>query len=112
MAVKKKHSVKANLQIFNLSKAGTSLELEVFGAEDQNQTAQVASGLMNWPSGDKSETQKWRLLLSVVVEGSQEWTHEVDAEWERRSNIIRLGMGTRTDADPELPSPAHEKRSV
>ena len=30
MPVKKKHSVKANLQIFNLSKAGTSLELEVF----------------------------------------------------------------------------------
>jgi hypothetical protein len=51
----------------------------------------IASGILQWPSGDRSAMHKWRLRLSVAIEGSPEWTHEVDAEWERGSTIIRLG---------------------
>ena len=45
MAIAKRHTVKANLQIFNLSKAGTSLELEIF--EQQTRTKRIKIG---WPS--------------------------------------------------------------
>lgn len=53
MAIKKKHSVKANLQIFSLSKAGTSLELEVFEQQTRTKrrkigTVIIGRGSLTW----------------------------------------------------------------
>lgn len=50
----------------------------------------VEQGVMHWPTGDKNDTQKWRLFFSVTAEGLEEWRPEIDLEWVRRSNTIRL----------------------
>lgn len=56
MRMRKKYSVKANLQIFNLSKAGTSLELEIFTQKSRTARRKVATliigrGSLTWRKG-------------------------------------------------------------
>jgi hypothetical protein len=53
MAVAKRHSVKANPQIFSLSKAGTSLELEVFEQKTRTKRSKIGTviigrGSLTW----------------------------------------------------------------
>ena len=54
----------------------------------------VGGGVMQWPTGDKTETQKWRLFLSVSAEGLEEWMPEVDFDWTLGSDTIRMQTGT------------------
>ena len=56
MKTRKMHTVKANLQIFNLSKAGTSLELEVFAQQTRTKrrkigTVIIGRGWLTWKKG-------------------------------------------------------------
>jgi hypothetical protein len=73
MAVKKKHSVKANLQIFNLSKAGTSLELEVFEQKTRTKrrkmgTVIIGRGSLTWKKrkGQIGKRMSWSRLAEIM----------------------------------------------
>jgi hypothetical protein len=45
---KRKHSVRAELQIMELSKAGTSITLEIFADQEKLGTLVVGRGSMTW----------------------------------------------------------------
>ena len=73
MAVKKKHSVKASLQIFNLSKAGTSLELEVFEQKTKAKrlklgTVIIGRGSLTWKKrgGQIGKRLSWSRLAEIM----------------------------------------------
>ena len=77
MAVKKKHSVKANLQIFSLSKAGTSLELEIFEQKTKTKrqkigTVIIGRGSLTWRKrrGHNGTRMSWARLAEVMEERS------------------------------------------
>jgi hypothetical protein len=70
---KRKHSVKANLQIFNLSKAGTSLELEVYAQQTRNTRRKIGTmiigrGSMTWrrAKGHKGRRISWSRLAELM----------------------------------------------
>jgi hypothetical protein len=46
--VKRKHSVRADLQIMELSKSGTSITLEIFADEEKLGTLIIGRGSMTW----------------------------------------------------------------
>jgi hypothetical protein len=46
--LKRKHSVRADLQIMELSKSGTSITLEIFAAEEKVGTLVIGRGSMTW----------------------------------------------------------------
>jgi hypothetical protein len=73
MAIKKTHSVKANLQIFNLSKAGTSLELEVFEQKTRTKrlklgTVIIGRGSLTWikRGGQIGRRMSWSRLAEIM----------------------------------------------
>jgi hypothetical protein len=73
MALKKRHSVKATLQIFNLSKAGTSLELEVFEQQTRKRrikigTVIIGRGSLTWikRKGHLRRRVSWSLLGEIL----------------------------------------------
>ena len=73
MAIKKTHSVKANLQIFNLSKAGTSLELEVFEQKTRTKrvklgTVIIGRGSLTWIKrrGQTGRRMSWSRLAEIM----------------------------------------------
>ncbi len=73
MAIKKKHSVKANLQIFSLSKAGTSLELEVFEQQTKTKrrkigTVIIGRGSLTWVKGKGriGKRMSWSRLAEIM----------------------------------------------
>ena len=55
----------------------------------------VNQGVMQWPTGDKSSKQRWRLLFSVVVDGLEEWTPEVELEWVRKTAVLTMNRVER-----------------
>jgi hypothetical protein len=46
--VKRKHSVRAELQIMELSKSGTSITLEIFADKEKLGTLIIGRGSMTW----------------------------------------------------------------
>jgi hypothetical protein len=70
---RKIHTVKANLQIFNLSKAGTSLELEVFAQQSRTARRKIATviigrGSLTWKKGKgkKGRRTAWSRLAEMM----------------------------------------------
>jgi hypothetical protein len=70
---RKIHTVKANLQIFNLSKAGTSLELEVFAQESRTARRKIATviigrGSLTWKKGKGRRGRRitWSRLAEMM----------------------------------------------
>ena len=73
MRKRKKHTVKANLQIFNLSKAGTSLELEVFAQHSRAKrrkigTVTIGRGSLTWTNGKgrRGRRKTWAQLAEMM----------------------------------------------
>ena len=73
MAVRKKHSVKATFQIFDLSKAGTSLELEVFEQKTKTKrqkigTVIIGRGSLTWikRKGQIGKRMSWSRLAEIM----------------------------------------------
>ncbi len=73
MRMRKKHTVKANLQIFNLSKAGTSLELEVFAQQSRTARRKIATviigrGSLTWKKGKGKKGRRitWSQLAEMM----------------------------------------------
>jgi hypothetical protein len=52
--------------------------------------AYVNQCIMLWPTGDKSDRERWRLYLKMTSKGLDEWTQEVECEWVRGSKAIRI----------------------
>jgi hypothetical protein len=70
---RKIHTVKANLQIFNLSKAGTSLELEVFAQHSKRARRKIATviigrGSLTWNKGKGKKGRRitWSRLAEMM----------------------------------------------
>jgi len=53
----RKHSVKANLQVMELAKAGSSLHLEIYAAKEKIGTLVLGSGSLFW-FGKKRKIRK------------------------------------------------------
>jgi hypothetical protein len=71
--MRKIHTVKANLQIFNLSKAGTSLELEVFAQPSRTIRQKIATVIIGRGSltlkkgkGRKGRRITWSRLAEMM----------------------------------------------
>ncbi len=71
--MKKRHTVKANLQIFNLSKAGTSLELEVYEQKSRTKrqkmgTVIIGRGSLTWikRKGQIGKRMSWSELAEIM----------------------------------------------
>ncbi len=45
---RKKHSVKANVQILDLTRAGSSMQLDIFSGGEKLGTVQLGQGTVNW----------------------------------------------------------------
>ena len=54
---KRRHEVRANLSVLELTKAGTSLDLEIFASGDKIGTLQIGRGSLSW-WGAKRKTAK------------------------------------------------------
>ncbi|MGA3016323.1 MAG: hypothetical protein ABSF62_04325 [Bryobacteraceae bacterium] len=68
-----KHSVKATIQILDLSKAGTSLELEVFAKEPRHErrkigTVIIGRGSLTWKKdyGKKGRRISWSRFAEMM----------------------------------------------
>jgi hypothetical protein len=73
MAITKRHTVKANLQIFNLSKAGTSLELEIFEQRTRTKRIKIGTiiigrGSLTWfkRKGQIGRRMSWAELAEIM----------------------------------------------
>ena len=71
--VRRKHSVKATVQILDLSKAGTSLELEVFAKEPRQDrrkigTVIIGRGSLTWRKdyGKKGRRISWSRFAELM----------------------------------------------
>lgn len=70
---RRKHSVKATVQILDLSKAGTSLELEVFAKESRQDrrkigTVIIGRGSLTWKKdyGKKGRRISWSRFAEMM----------------------------------------------
>ena len=55
----KVHSVKANLQILALTKAGSSMEFEIYANEEKIGTIVIGRGSFEWISKSKSSGKRY-----------------------------------------------------
>lgn len=58
---RRKHSVKAQVQILDLTRAGSSMEFEVFADGEKLGTLSIGQGSINWKKGRK---QYWGKSLA------------------------------------------------
>ncbi|MCC6797321.1 MAG: hypothetical protein IT366_19545 [Candidatus Hydrogenedentes bacterium] len=55
---KRKHSVKANLQVVELTKAGTSLDLEIYADREKLGTIIMGRGSLYWIGASKQRSKR------------------------------------------------------
>ncbi len=63
---RRKHTVKASVQIHDLTKAGTSIELDVYADEKQIGTVVIGRGSLTWRGGRRQREK--RLTWSQFAE--------------------------------------------
>ena len=56
--LRRKHAVKANLQVLELSKAGTSLKLEIFAAEQKIGDLTIGRGSLYWHGRNRQSSKR------------------------------------------------------
>jgi hypothetical protein len=54
----RKHIVRANLSVLELTKAGTSLDLEIFAAGEKIGTLQIGRGSLSWWGGKRKTAKR------------------------------------------------------
>ncbi|MBA3357448.1 MAG: hypothetical protein H0U18_16210 [Pyrinomonadaceae bacterium] len=66
----KKHSVKANLQVMELAKAGSSLHLEIYAAKEKIGTLIIGSGSLSWYGGKRKIRKRipWSRFAAMMDE--------------------------------------------
>jgi len=66
----KKHYVKANLQVMELAKAGSSLHLEIYAAKEKIGTLIIGSGSLSWYGGKRKIRKRipWSRFAAMMDE--------------------------------------------
>ena len=66
----RKHSVKANLHVVELTRAGTSLDLEIYAENEKIGTLIIGQGSLSWRGGKrrKSERIPWSRFAAMMDE--------------------------------------------
>ena len=57
---RRKHEVNLNLQVFGITKAGTSLDLEIFSEGEKLGQLTIGRGSINWRGGNRKSVQRIR----------------------------------------------------
>jgi hypothetical protein len=67
---RKKHSVKANLHVKELTKAGSSLDLEIYADEEKIGTLILGSGSLFWYGGGRRKRKRipWSRFAQMMDE--------------------------------------------
>ena len=60
-APRKKHAVKAQFQILDLTRAGSSMDFEIYADDEKLGTLSIGQGSINWKKGKK---QYWGKKLN------------------------------------------------
>lgn len=56
----RKHKVNVHLQVFEISKAGTSLDLEIFAEDQKLGELTIGRGSINWRGRNRQSTKRIR----------------------------------------------------
>jgi len=56
--IQRKHAVKANLQVMELAKAGSSLELEIFASQEKLGTLIIGRGSLYWYGRNRHKSKR------------------------------------------------------
>jgi len=66
----KKHYVKANLQVMELAKAGSSLHLAIYAAKEKIGTLIIGSGSLSWYGGKRKIRKRipWSRFAAMMDE--------------------------------------------
>ena len=66
----KKHSVKANLQVVELTRAGSSLDLEIYADQEKIGTMIIGQGSLSWKGGKRQITMRipWSRFAAMMDE--------------------------------------------
>ena len=66
----RKHSVKANMHVVELTRAGTSLDLEIYAENEKIGTLIIGQGSLSWRGGKrrKSERIPWSRFAAMMDE--------------------------------------------
>ncbi len=56
----RKHKVNVNLRVFEISKAGTSLDLEIFAQDHKLGELMIGRGSINWRGANRKTTKRIR----------------------------------------------------
>jgi hypothetical protein len=59
-APKRKHKVNVTLQVFEITKAGTSLDLEIFSEDQKLGHLTIGRGSINWRGGNRKTVKRIR----------------------------------------------------
>ena len=70
----RKHKVRATLNVVELTKAGTSLELEVFANEEKIGSLEIGRGSIVWRGGKRQKEK--RLSWSEFAQHMDSWVYE------------------------------------
>lgn len=66
----KKHSVKAHLQVMELAKAGSSLELEIYASKEKLGTLIIGRGSLYWYGRNRHKSKRisWTRFAEMMDE--------------------------------------------
>jgi hypothetical protein len=66
----KKHSVKAHLQVMELAKAGSSLDLEIYASEEKIGTLIIGRGSLYWYGRNRHKSKRisWTSFAEMMDE--------------------------------------------
>jgi len=69
-AIKKKHSVKANLHVLELTKAGSSLDLAIYADKEKIGTLIIGRGSLSWYGGKRQLRKRisWTRFADMMNE--------------------------------------------
>ena len=68
--VVKKHSVKANLHVLELTRAGSSLDLAIYAEKEKIGTMIIGQGSLSWKGGKRQITKRipWSRFAAMMDE--------------------------------------------
>ena len=66
--VSKKHSVTANMHVVELTRAGTSLDLEIYSENEKIGTLIIGQGSLSWKGGKRRITKRipWSRFAAMM----------------------------------------------
>ena len=66
----RKHSVKANMHVVELTRAGTSLDLEIYADNEKIGTLIIGQGSLSWRGGKRRNSERipWSRFAAMMDE--------------------------------------------